>query len=143
MGSLPRVRVGGSFSGRKVLGDVEAAHVRVHRLVAGVEGASGVRQGVPPGLRPHHRIRQQASGAVHLLHRLQARRLQLKLADLQFLRTYAHQNERVFWHCFDEVLHMWMPGLFVHLLRFLILVGFFSKFSMFSPWLDSDVESNG
>ena len=60
---------------RTILGYVEASHVRVHRLIAGVEGAWWVRQGVPPGVRPYHRIRQRSPSPVHQFHCSPARML--------------------------------------------------------------------
>lgn len=44
----------------------------MHRFRSGVEGGWGGQEGLPPGLCPNHRIRQQASSAVHQFHCLQA-----------------------------------------------------------------------
>lgn len=57
---------------RPVLDNVEAAHVRVHRLYPGLERGRRVRQGVPASVHPHHRIRQRPSGPVHQFHCLHA-----------------------------------------------------------------------
>ena len=57
-----------------LLDHVEAAHVRVHRRRSGDRGGGGGQEGLPQLLRQDHRLRQQAPGAVHQLHRLQAHR---------------------------------------------------------------------
>ena len=55
-----------------LLGDVEAAHVWMHRCHTGVGGGRGGQEGLSHCPRPNHRIRQRSSSAVHQFHCLQA-----------------------------------------------------------------------
>jgi len=88
LGALPRVQQGRLrvprelhlpvLLRRPVLDYVEAAHVRLHRRVAGVQGAAGGHRVLPGRLRPHPRLRQHQADAVRQLHRLQARGQRVK-----------------------------------------------------------------
>lgn len=55
-----------------ILDNVEAAHVWVHRFCTGAQGIGRVQKGVPAGIHPDHRVRQQAPSPVHQFHCLQA-----------------------------------------------------------------------
>ncbi|XP_044468880.1 uncharacterized protein LOC123198269 [Mangifera indica] len=85
MDSLPGIRVGARFRLPRepqvsrilrwtLLGDLQVANVRMHGSGSGGEGAAGSQEDIPQCLHPNHRIRQQASSAVHQFHCLQATR---------------------------------------------------------------------
>lgn len=57
---------------RKILDNVEVAHVWMHRLSSSISGDWRGQKGIPRRFPPYYRIWQQASSPVHQFHRLQA-----------------------------------------------------------------------